>query len=278
MTERTSNPPAVRRALLAGAFAVALSAPLAGCAASVHEIPMPPAHAVPDYQLGGAYAPQDDVTLVVRDRTAKPDPHRYSVCYINGFQTQPGELDEWPAGTVLTREGEPVMDPDWPDEALLDTSTAENRDRIADRVGGWIDGCAAAGFDAVEFDNLDTFTRSDGALTLDDNLALATNLVTRTHAAGLAAGQKNSPEQSRELRDTAGFDFAVSEECAVFDECGSYTKVYGDRVFDIEYTDELPRPFTDLCEAEGAPRAMILRDRDLTTPGDPEYTFEVCER
>jgi hypothetical protein len=235
---------------------------------------LPPEGAAPDYQLGGAYPPAPEVGIVARDRTAEPVPGVYSICYVNGFQTQPGEADDWPDGTLLQRDGEPVIDPDWPDEVILDTSTERSRAAIVEVVGPWIEGCAASGFDAVEFDNLDTFTRTDGALTLSDNLALAASLVDVAHAAGLAAAQKNAAEHAAALHDEAGFDFAVTEECAVFAECGAYADVYGGRVIDIEYTDELPRPFTEMCA--DAPASTVLRDRALSTPGDPDYAFAHC--
>ncbi len=64
----------------------------------------------------------------------------YSICYVNGFQTQPGELDAWPRELLLQRDGEVVFDPDWPDEALIDTSSAAHREKIADTVIPWIEG------------------------------------------------------------------------------------------------------------------------------------------
>ncbi len=236
----------------------------------------PPAGAVVDYQLGGAYEPAAEVGIVGRDRAAEPAPGIYSVCYLNGFQTQPGELEAWDADLLLHRDGDVVFDPDWPDEALLDTSTPDRRERIAAQVMAWIEGCADAGFDAVEFDNLDTYTRSDGALSLDDNLALAVVLVDAAHRAGLAAGQKNSAEDAAVLHERAGFDFAVTEECAAYEECGVYTAVYGDAVIDIEYTDELPRSFAEMCADEDSPTSMVLRDRDLLTPEDDGHVFEAC--
>lgn len=214
--------------------------------------------------------------IVGRDRSEIPADGVYSICYVNGFQTQPGELDEWPADLLLQNDGEPVFDPDWPDEALLDTSTEDRRESIAEIVAPWIDGCADAGFQAVEFDNLDSYTRSDGALTLDDNLALASRLVDVAHDAGLAAGQKNAAEDAARLRERAGFDFAVVEECATYEECDAYTDVYGDQVIDIEYTDELPRPFTEMCDDDSSPASMVLRDRDLLPAGDDGHVFETC--
>lgn len=267
------------RIRLVSAVAVALLL-FTGCAAmdapGAEPWAAPPAGAQPDYQLGGAYDPAPEVAIVGRDRGAEPAEGVYSVCYVNGFQTQPGEFDLWDEDLLLQRDGVPVFDPDWPDEALVDTSTVERRERIAALVTPWIDGCADAGFDAVEFDNLDSYTRSDGALTLDGNLALATMLVDAAHDAGLAAGQKNAAEDAAVLHDEAGFDFAVTEECAAYEECSAYTDVYGEAVIDIEYTDELPRSFAEMCADDESPASMVLRDRELVTPRDDGYAFETC--
>ncbi|MCK3768630.1 endo alpha-1,4 polygalactosaminidase [Microbacterium aerolatum] len=267
----------------AAACAAALLA-MSGCAAAADvtssgeaaSLALPPPGAVPDYQLGGAYPPADGVGIVGRDRGAEPADDVYSICYVNAFQTQPGELASWPEDLLLHAGGASVFDPDWPDEALADTSTDDKRGRIAAIVTPWITGCAADGFDAVEFDNLDSYTRSGGALDLDDNLALATELVDAAHAAGLAAGQKNAAEDAAARREQAGFDFAVVEECAAYDECEAYTEVYGPQVIDIEYTDQLPRSFAEMCADADAPASMVLRDRDLLPAGAQGHTFETC--
>ncbi|NEE53500.1 endo alpha-1,4 polygalactosaminidase, partial [Streptomyces sp. SID8455] len=111
--------------------------------------------------------------------------------------------------------GEPVNDEAW-GEALLDTSTAAKRTRLANIVGGWIDGCAKSGFQAVEPDNLDSYERSGGRLTKAHNAAFAKLLATRAHAAGLAIGQKNTTDLLGQ-RKSIGFDFAVAEECGRYD-------------------------------------------------------------
>lgn len=261
-----------------GAASIVLVALIAlvatACATSGPAITLPPAGAAPDYQLGAAYPPPEGVAIVARDRSAQPAEGVYSICYVNGFQTQPGELGEWPDELLLHSDGEPVFDPDWPDEALLDTSTDAKRQAIADIVAPWIRSCAESGFDAVEFDNLDTYTRSGGALTFADNLTLAEKFVGTAHDAGLAAGQKNAAEDAAALREQAGFDFAISEECAAFDECPAYTDVYGDHVIDIEYSD--PATFAQACEEQRMPPSAVLRDRELTPPDDPDYVFELC--
>ena len=51
--------------------------------------------------------------------------------------------------------GSYFIDPDWPDEIMLDTRTASNRNEIAGILNGWISECKDAGYDAVEPDNLD---------------------------------------------------------------------------------------------------------------------------
>lgn len=269
---------AIRAAGSVAALALIATIALAGCAAKGDAWAPPPTGASPDYQLGGSYAPDARVSAVARDRTEAPLDGAYSICYVNGFQTQPDDLDRWPETALLRDDdGEIRFDPDWPDEALLDTSSDAQRDAILGIVSEWINGCASDGYDAVEFDNLDSYTRSNGALTLDDNLQLAIGLVDVAHQAGLAAGQKNAAEDVALFHDRARFDFVVTEECMVFKECGLYTDVYGEHVIDIEYTDELPRPFADMCADPAAPASMVLRDRGLSTPRDPDYAFELCE-
>jgi len=233
-----------------------------------------------DYQLGGGYTPADGVEIVVRDSTDSSAAGLYSICYINAFQTQPQEADLWltERADLLLRDdnGDPVIDPGWPDEMILDISTTANRIAIAGIFGETIAGCASDGFDAVEFDNLDTWTRTDGSLTEQNSVEMAMALVDLTHSSGLAAGQKNSAELGERGRDEIGFDFAVTEECAQFDECDVFRDVYKDAVIDIEYTDALDRPFDEICADPATPDMTVLRDRDLTTPDSPEYVFEHC--
>lgn len=237
----------------------------------------PPAGGLPDYQLGGAYAPAPAVDIVARDRSAAPVRGRYSICYLNGFQTQPGELQAWPKSTLLRHRGKLVRDRGWPDEILLDTSTAKKRDRIAVIVDRWVAKCARDGYEAVEFDNLDSYTRSQKRLTLRHNIALAKRLVHSAHRHGLAAGQKNTAEASKRLKREAGFDFAIAESCARWNECVGYAEAYGSRVIDVEYTDETSRArFAEYCARASSPRSMVLRDHDLVPRGKAGYAFRLC--
>jgi hypothetical protein len=235
---------------------------------------LPPANGGLDYQLGGAYAPPSGVTIVSRDRSESPAAGLYNLCYVNGFQIQPDEeafwMTEHPDLILRDAGGAPVIDADW-DEMLIDVSTEAKRTAVAAIVGGWIDGCASAGFDAVEIDNLDTFSRSMGLLTEDDNVAAMRLFSDRAHARGLAIAQKNSAELVPRRVEMAT-DFVVAEECNRYDECGVYTAAYGDAVLVIEYRRA---DFTAGCAAFPE-LSIVLRDRNLVPPGNPAYLFDGC--
>ncbi|PWJ48287.1 Glycoside-hydrolase family GH114 [Quadrisphaera granulorum] len=238
----------------------------------------PPSGTRFDYQLSGPYTPPGGVTVVARDRTAQPAGLGYDICYVNGFQTQPQDSAAFAAAhpdlVVQTADG-PLADPGWPDELLFDTSTAAKRAELSEVVGPWIRGCAESGFDAVEIDNLDSWTRSQEHLTAADNTALAEEYVRVAHEAGLAIAQKNTPELSARLR-AAGYDFAVAESCAVYEECDAYTDHYP-VVLDIEYTDGLGVDrFDEVCRHPDRRTSVVLRDHDLLTPDDDGYAYQAC--
>ncbi|MEU5079757.1 MULTISPECIES: endo alpha-1,4 polygalactosaminidase [Streptomyces] len=264
---------------LAAALVVAVSA-LAGCASGDRDedgsgrpaaVRLPPKGAGFDYQIGGAYPPPKGVRVVSRDRSDSPAPGLYNICYVNAFQAQPAERSSWPADLLLRDgRGRLVIDEDW-DEPLLDIRTPAKRERIAKRVNGWIDGCADKGFDAVEPDNYDSYTRSDGLLSTADATAFMALLSRHAHARHLAIAQKNTAELAAR-RERAGLDFAVTEECGQYDECGVYAKAFDDRVVDIEYTDR----GLDAARARWGDRLSIVRrDRDVSTPGSAAYVRAV---
>lgn len=249
----------------------ALSILVAGCSSPAQVFP---SGAQFDYQLGGGYEPPEGVSVVVRDATDDPAVGMYSICYLNAFQTQPQTAESWgAAGLLLEVDGRPLADPDWPDEYLLDTGSASTRKAIAARVAQDILQCAKNGFDAVELDNLDSYGRSDGQLTFEDNLELAQMLVKQAHDLGFLVGQKNAAEESSRLRDI-GFNFAVAEQCVEFDECSTYTNAYGADVLAIEYLEGFTSD--DPCRALDRPTSTIVRDLNLTMPDDPAYRYTAC--
>ncbi|MFJ7147415.1 endo alpha-1,4 polygalactosaminidase [Streptomyces sp. NPDC100445] len=266
---------------LSAALIVAVTA-LAGCApghrgggeggAAKPAAPrLPPRAAGFDYQIGGAYPPPKGVRIVSRDRSDSPAPGLYNICYVNAFQSQPAERASWPADLLLRdARGAVVIDEDW-HEPLLDLRTPGRRERVARRVNTWIDECARKGFDAVEPDNYDSYTRSHRLLTADDATAFMALISRHAHARHLAVAQKNTAELAGRRR-RAGLDFAVSEECGQYDECGVYAKAFDGRVVDIEYTDAGLRA----ARARWGGRISIVRrDRDVSTPGSAAYVRRV---
>ncbi|MEZ4402514.1 MAG: endo alpha-1,4 polygalactosaminidase [Kofleriaceae bacterium] len=236
---------------------------------------LPPVNAGLDYQLGGAYPPPAGVQIVSRDRAAAPAVGLYNICYVNGFQIQPDEESFWqtnhPELILRDGSGNPVIDPDW-NEMLIDVSTPAKRTAVAAIVGGWITGCQAAGFDAIEIDNLDTFSRSGGRLTEADAVAQMRLFADVAHGAGLPIAQKNAAELVGRKADL-GTDFVVTEECSRFQECDVYTGAYGDHVLAIEYRRQ---DFTAGCAAWGSRLSIVLRDVNLVPSGQGGYVFDGC--
>ncbi|MDN3311411.1 endo alpha-1,4 polygalactosaminidase [Microbacterium oryzae] len=284
---------------LAGVGALALAAlHCVGCTAPAPGdggVLLPPEGGAFDYQLGGAYPPPPGVDIVARDRLEAPPDGVYAICYVNLFQTQPdagGAADARVEGTtawweqehpdLLLRDegGAPVMDLEW-NEALFDIRTAASREALSEIQSAWIEGCADAGYDAMEADNLDQHERSQGLQTLDDALAYMRVIIPLAHGRGLAVAQKNTAELG-EAGPELGFDLAVAEECEVYDECDSYR--YPSRVLEVEYTDteDVTRDgvtraaFEWACERRSGDHPITLRDRDLVPSGEDGYVFQRC--
>jgi len=236
----------------------------------------PPGNATFDYQIGAPYSPPKGVTVVSRDHDAPAAAGIYNICYVNAFQAQPDALPWWEANhpELLLRDsrGKVVIDKDW-DEALLDHSTAAKRAALTTVAGSWIDGCASKGYKGLELDNLDSWTRSKKLLNQAGAVAYAASLSSYAHGKGLAVAQKNTAELGTANARQAGFDFAVAEECADYDECGDYTATYGNKVIVIEYSKS---GFDKACRTVGSTLSVVLRDTAVTAPGSSSYTFASC--
>jgi Glycoside-hydrolase family GH114 len=274
-------------AAAAGLAALAVAGGREEPAAAGGSHPPPPANATFDYQIGGDYPLPDGVTVVSRDwfsghAAAAPV---YSICYVNAFQTQPNESgvdrpDEkrnWPRRLILEELGD---DPNWGGEYLVDVSTAKKRRRAARWVGQMIRGCDRKGYEAVEYDNLDSWTRFDGTPLADevpfgkrDALKYARLLANAAHRKDLAVGQKNTADVTRRQSRRVGFDFAIAEECARYSECGRYLRVHSSNVIEIEYRR---RDFEAGCERVGDRISVVLRDRNVSRPSSPRYVYDAC--
>jgi hypothetical protein len=271
---------------VAAALATLMGAPvltsqgIAGAAITSLRRPLPQRRAF-DYQLSGDYPPGRSVSIVVRDwYSGKPLPRPgFSICSINAFQTQadepdanrPDEPSNWPAAVVSN-----VEDPNWPGEFLIDLATAQHRRVAFAHVKAMIDRCAAKGFDGVEFDNLDSYTRKRSTnFGQREALQYATLLSAYAHRKNLSMAQKNTPELTKEQsRIQVGFDFAIAESCAEFSECHRYTATYGDAVLVVEYSEA---GFAQACRLSNGTFAVVLRDRDLRVAGEPGYQLKRCQ-
>jgi Glycoside-hydrolase family GH114 len=240
-----------------------------------------------DYQIGGDYELPAGVTVVSRDwfsGEAAEEPV-YSICYVNAFQTQdnergvdrPDERSNWPKRLVLKRLGD---DPKWGGEYLVDVSSAKKRRRAARWVKRMVKGCDRGGFEAVEYDNLDSWTRFDGTplarkvpFGKRDALKFAKRLAKLAHARGLAVGQKNTADITVKQSRRVAFDFAIAEECARYNECSRYQRVYDDGVIEIEYRR---KDFDKGCAQGGDELSIVLRDRQVRTPSSRRYVYDAC--
>lgn len=236
---------------------------------------LPPANATFDYQIGAAYTPPSGVRVVSRDRQDPIAANLYNICYVNAFQVQPDEVDWWQSqhDDLLLRDsdGNYVVDGGW-NEILLDISTPAKRAAIAGIVRSWFDGCARAGYQAIEPDNIDSYERSKDLLAIDDAIAYLELLAPHAHDVGLAIGQKNTTDLGTRGRN-AGLDFAIAEECGRYNECDYFTGVYGNNVIVIEYTDSA---FTKACSAVGDEVSVVRRDLGVTAPGSGTYRYGAC--
>ena len=273
----------------AGAQRLLVGVALAVCATSTAGAAWapPPINGKFDYQIGGDYPLPSGVGIVSRDWfNGAADPAAYSICYVNAFQTQsdedgvdrPDEQSNWPRQLVLEELGD---DPNWGGEYLVDISTPAKRTHAADWVQPMLETCASKGFKAVEYDNLDSWTRMDGTPREDDvpfgkrqAVAYAKLITDRAHALGLAVAQKNGLDLNRrEARRRIGFDFAIAEECGRYRECGDYRALFGNRVIVIEYRR---RDFRRACKAVGKKLSVVLRDVNVTRPGSSSYRYAAC--
>ena len=273
----------VASALVAAQLGIAAALPTAAGAYAP-----PPANSGFDYQIGGDYPLPAGVEIVSRDwfSGAPAGGGTYSICYVNGFQTQadergtdrPDEHRNWPRRLVLERLGD---DPSWGGEYLVDLSSAARRERAARWVRQMVAGCAEQGFDAVEFDNLDSWTRFDGTplarrvpFGRREAVAYAELLADIAHGLDLAVAQKNTTQLSRrQSRERIGFDFAIAEQCGRYRECGTYRRLFGDLVIDVEYRR---RDFRRACKQEGAALSIVLRDVGVSRPGARAYRYDAC--
>jgi hypothetical protein len=134
------------------------------------------------------------------------------------------------------------------------------RDFILRQLAARTRKCANAGFDAVEFDNVETYaqpTRVTGwHVSAHTQLIFNTALAKMAHSNGLSVGLKNDLGQVPRLEPK--FDFAINEQCFQYHECDNL-KLFiqaGKPVFQVEYR----LPLKEFCsQADAANFSSILK-------------------
>ena len=112
----------------------------------------------------------------------------------------------------------------------------------------------------MEYDNLDSFTRSRGLIKRSAGDPYARLLVSVAHRAGLVGGA----EEPRPFDGSSvGYDFAVSEEWAATTSA-VVGRPLGHRVLTIEYRR---MDFRWTCARFGSRLPVVLRDRALSPRG-----------
>jgi hypothetical protein len=183
---------------------------------------------------------------------------RKVVCYISV-----GSYEDWRPDAADFPES--VLGKDyqgWPGEKWLDIRQIN---LLAPMMRARLDLCKSKGFDAVEPDNMDSYTNDTGfPLTYDDQLTYNLWLATEAHQRGLSIGLKNNPDQVDDL--LAEYDWALTESCFEQGWCEEMLPFIqvGKAVFAAEYTDTAIT-LDEFCpQAKTLQISAILKDRELT--------------
>lgn len=133
-----------------------------------------------------------------------------------------------------------------------------------------IDRCAAAGFDLIEFDNIDAYDNETGfAVSAEEQVAYVAALADAAVAAGLAPILKNGTDLPFEDSTRVQFGAVLLEACALYDFCEDAAPyaAAGVPVFNAEYPDEWTcdegraESAADICA--DAPDGTLLKNWDL---------------
>ena len=154
-----------------------------------------------------------------------------AICYVNvgAWENWRPDKEKFPK-SVLGRNYS-----GWAGEKWLDIRRI---DKLAPIMRARFDICRQKGFDAIEPDNMDSYTNNTGfPIKAKHQLRYNKWLAKEAHKRGLAIALKNDPAQARGLQPY--FDFAITEDC--FDQGWCY-KMWpfissGKAVLAAEYTD-----------------------------------------
>jgi hypothetical protein len=165
---------------------------------------------------------------------------RHVVCYIDAgtWESFRPDKGKFPRSVLGRPNG-------WPGERWLDIRRLAVLQPI---MTARFRMCAQKGFDAVEPDNIDGFENDTGFhITARQQLGYDEWIAQEAHSLGLAAFQKNDPEQARALEPH--FDGVLDEQCNQYKECLSFAPYLraGKPVLNGEYRRSL---YPGFCGAD----------------------------
>jgi hypothetical protein len=159
-----------------------------------------------------------------------------AVCYMDVGSYEPNRPDsaQFPAGLI----GADVVG--WPGEKWLDVRpSGPHYAELQAIMVARFRVCQEKGFDAVEPDNMESYTNSPGFPTsAADQIAFNKWVADTVHALGMAVFQKNDLDQIPQLIDS--FDGILDEECNQYSECAAlapYVTAHKP-AWNAEYSDE----------------------------------------
>jgi len=184
-----------------------------------------------------------------------------AICYVDAGTWENWRIDagSFPSSVLGRNNG-------WPGEKWLDIRQTSI---LLPIMQARVQKCVQAGFDGVEWDNVDGYSNKTGfPLTANDQAVYDASLANLAHQVGLTVALKNDVEQETTLAPY--FDYAINEQCQQYDECDGYTGTFvngGKAVFQVEYKLSTSK----FCaKANTANRNAIVKSLDLfDTPWTP---------
>lgn len=167
-----------------------------------------------------------------------------AICYIDVGTAEDWRSDygKFPPSVLGSSNG-------WPGENWLNVADLPTLEPI---MAARFAMCQAAGYDAVEPDNMDGFENSTGfSITAAQQAAYDEWIAQEVHSLGMAVFEKNDPDQASTLEPY--FDGVIDEQCNEYSECSAYRPYLsaGKPVLNAEYSGG-----TSFCAADNAAGIM----------------------
>lgn len=179
------------------------------------------------------------------------------ICYFNAgaWEIFRPDADDFPDEVISNRYI------GWPGERWLDVRHFKLFSEI---IIARMDLALEKGYDAVDPDNINGYQENTGFdISAQDQIIYNIWLSEQAHARGLSIGLKNNSAQVAELINH--YDFAVLEDCAVFDKCIFFLPFIekNKAVFQIEYTDQMETIHNFCQDSTMNGYTGILKHREL---------------